>query len=65
MYRFYTASGWFFYSANSGVYRAMRDAFRAVDQRINDENFLSSFQALADPLAGPELKVLSRELKLP
>jgi hypothetical protein len=41
------------------------DAFRALDQRINDENFLSSFQALDDPLAGPELKVVSGELKLP
>ena len=43
----------------------MRDAFRAVDQRINDENLLRSFQALGDPLAGPELKVLFGELKLP
>jgi hypothetical protein len=39
------ASGRFFYSANSGLYRAMRDAFRAVDERINDANFLSVFQA--------------------
>jgi hypothetical protein len=39
------ASGRFFYSANSGLYRAMRDAFRAVDLRINDENFLGLFQA--------------------
>jgi hypothetical protein len=39
------ASGRFFYAANSGLYRAMRDAFRAVDQRINDANFLSVFQA--------------------
>jgi hypothetical protein len=38
-------SGRFFYSANSGLYRAMRDAFRAVDARINDDNFLSVFQA--------------------
>jgi hypothetical protein len=39
------ASGRFFYSANSGLYRAMRDAFRAVDPQINDGNFLSFFQA--------------------
>lgn len=39
------ASGRFFYSANSGLYRAMRDAFRAVDPQINDENFLSFFRA--------------------
>ena len=64
MYRFCTASSWFFHSANSGLYRAMRDALRAVDQRINDENCLSSFRALDDPLAWPGLKVLSGELKL-
>jgi len=40
------ASGRFFYSANSGLYRAMRDAFRTVDPQIDDENFLSLFQAL-------------------
>ena len=39
------ASGRFFYSANSGLYRAMRDAFIAVYPRTNDENFLELFQA--------------------
>lgn len=39
------ASGRFFYSGNSGLYRAMREAFKAVDPRINDENFLDVFQA--------------------
>lgn len=39
------ASGRFFYSGNSGLYRAMRQAFKAVDSRINDENFLHLFQA--------------------
>jgi uracil-DNA glycosylase len=39
------ASGRFFYSANSGLYRAMRDAFRAVEPQINDENFISFFRA--------------------
>ena len=38
-------SGRFFYSANSGLYRAMRDVFKAVNASINDENFLSLFQA--------------------
>jgi hypothetical protein len=38
-------SGRFFYSANSGLYHAMRDAFKAVNARIKDENFLSLFQA--------------------
>lgn len=40
------ASGRFFYSANSGLYRAMRDAFSRVDPRIGEENFLNSFRAL-------------------
>jgi hypothetical protein len=40
------ASGRFFYSANSGLYRAIRDAFRAVVPQIDDENFLSFFRAL-------------------
>lgn len=39
------ASGRFFYRADSGLYRAMRDAFRAVDPSINDRNFLETFQA--------------------
>jgi hypothetical protein len=39
------ASGRFFYCRNSGLYRAMRDAFRRVDPAIDDENFLGAFQA--------------------
>ena len=39
------ASGRFFYSRNSGLYRAMRDAFKAADRRLTDESFLSVFQA--------------------
>ncbi len=39
------ASGRFFYSSNSGLYRAMRDAFRTVYNSVDDENFLSVFQA--------------------
>ena len=39
------ASGRFFYSANSGLYRAMRDAFRKVDPTISDANFLTVFMA--------------------
>ena len=39
------ASGRFFYHGDSGLYRAMRDTFRAVDPGIDDENFLPVFQA--------------------
>jgi hypothetical protein len=39
------ASGRFFYSANSGLYRAMREAFQSVHPRIDDDNFLSMFRA--------------------
>jgi hypothetical protein len=37
-------SGRFFYQRDSGLYRAIRDAFRAVDPSITDENFLPVFQ---------------------
>jgi len=39
------ASGRFFYSRNSGLYRAMRDAFHNIDPAIDDENFLAVFKA--------------------
>jgi hypothetical protein len=39
------ASGRFFYRRDSGLYRAMRDAFQSVDPSIDDENFLAQFQA--------------------
>ena len=39
------ASGRFFYSGNSGLYRAMRAAFQKADTNIGDENFLASFRA--------------------
>ena len=39
------ASGRFFDPGDSGLYRAMREAFQAVDPSINDENFLAVFQA--------------------
>jgi len=38
-------SGRFFYSRNSGLYRAVRDAFHLVDGSIVDENFLDIFQS--------------------
>ena len=38
------ASGRFFYNRDSGLYRALRDAFHLVDQNITDENFLAIFQ---------------------
>jgi hypothetical protein len=39
------ASGRFFYQRDSGLYRAMRDAFRIADPSIDDETFLARFQA--------------------
>jgi hypothetical protein len=39
------ASGRFFYSGNSGLYRAMRAAFQNADAEIDDENFLAIFCA--------------------
>ena len=39
------ASGRFFYSGNSGLYRAMRAAFQNVDEKVGDENFLAVFRA--------------------
>ena len=39
------ASGRFFYQRDSGLYRATRDAFRAIDPAITDANFLPVFQA--------------------
>jgi hypothetical protein len=39
------ASGRFFYSANSGLYRAMRAAFQTADSSIDEENFLAAFRA--------------------
>jgi hypothetical protein len=38
------ASGRFFYNRNSGLYRALRDAFHLVDESVADENFLAVFQ---------------------
>ena len=38
------ASGRFFYHRDSGLYRAMRDAFIAIDRTISDEDFLTRFQ---------------------
>lgn len=39
------ASGRFFYNRDSGLYRALRDAFHLVDESIDDQNFLAVFQA--------------------
>ena len=38
------ASGRFFYQRDSGLYRAIRDAFRVIDPSITDEGFLTVFQ---------------------
>jgi uracil-DNA glycosylase len=37
-------SGRFFYNRDSGLYRAVRDAFHQVDSSINDDNFLHVFR---------------------
>ena len=39
------ASGRFFYHADSGLYRAFRDAFQSIDPAVTDENFLEIFEA--------------------
>lgn len=39
------ASGRFFYRRNSGLYRAVRDVFAAVDPSVHDENFLEIFRS--------------------
>ncbi len=39
------ASGRFFYRRDSGLYRAMRDAFQRVDSSIGDDDFLAVFQS--------------------
>ena len=38
------ASGRFFSRGDSGLYRAVRDAFRAADPLTTDDNFLSAFK---------------------
>ena len=38
------ASGHFFYCRDSGLYRAIRDAFRMVDSSITDDTFLETFR---------------------
>ena len=38
------ASGRFFYRQDSGLYRAVRDAFRVLDPSVDDNNFLVRFQ---------------------
>jgi hypothetical protein len=38
------ASGRFFYRRDSGLYRAIRDAFRALDPSMTDERFLAIFE---------------------
>jgi hypothetical protein len=40
------ASGRFFYQADSGLYRAVRDAFLGAFPSITDDNFLDSFREL-------------------
>ena len=39
------ASGRFFYRCDSGLYRAIREAFCAIDPTLTDDDFLAAFQA--------------------
>ncbi len=58
------ASGRFFYQRDSGLYRAIRDAFLAIDPSLTDESFLDAFQAagcyLIDACAHPVDQLDSR-----
>jgi hypothetical protein len=60
------ASGRFFYNRDSGLYRAVRDAFHLLDNSITDENFLAVFQQagcyLVDACHDPvdQLKLVDR-----
>jgi hypothetical protein len=51
------ASGRFFYRRDSGLYRAIRDAFRVIDSSITDDTFLEIFRHsgcyLIDACAAP------------
>jgi hypothetical protein len=40
------ASGRFFYQADSGLYRAVRDAFARVFPKVDESDFLASFRGL-------------------
>ena len=58
------ASGRFFYRRDSGLYRAIRDAFRTADPSITDDTFLETFQhlgcylidACAEPVDGLDVR---------
>ena len=39
------ASGRFFYRGDSGLYRAMREAFQTINPSVGDESFLAHFQS--------------------
>jgi len=60
------ASGRFFYRRDSGLYRAIRDAFRMIDPSVTDDTFLEIFQRsgcyLIDTCAAPvdRLDAISR-----
>lgn len=66
------ASGRFFYSANSGLYRAMRTAFQVAGSTVDDKKFLAMFQECGcyltdlcvepiDHLGSDERRALRRE----
>ena len=65
------ASGRFFYQCDSGLYRAMLDAFRAIDESIDAAEFLTKFQSAgcylvdACPYPVDQLDPLSRRKASP
>jgi hypothetical protein len=60
------ASGLFFYDANSGLYRAMRDTFIRALPGLGDANFLKCFQRLGCylvDLCGEPVDRLDKDLR--
>jgi hypothetical protein len=62
------ASGRFFYQADSGLYRAVRDAFDRVFPGVDDSDFFVSFRALGcylvDLCSRPVDRLSRRERKI-
>jgi hypothetical protein len=54
------ASGKFFYQGDSGLYRAMRDAFSAIHPSITDTDFLAAFQQMGCYLIDTSLEPVDR-----
>jgi hypothetical protein len=58
------ASGRFFYARDSGLYRAIREAFQTADASVSHDNFLATFQSsgcyLVDLCANPVDRLSAR-----